>query len=297
MQYQDGMQPQLNSAASLWKEVNGAPLVPLPLSAPSARPSLTSLQRSMAMDSEGEAGRGRRRVQVVRPQAAEPAPPALEQAQGLPAAGRRGGGAAADLAPAAAAATGAGRPAGPPWQRFRRERAACHARRDRLSASIFLAVIIAARFRVGDMPTSAQEAHGLALVFLTAAVMMWGQELAESGWGGLRNALVLALKLAAATCPLFHFYSQDLFSEYPKLAGPPAVLDALLRTAVADHTGLLLLLGTILPQREPAAAACLPRNQRLLENALPQGGRPLPLLWMQHPRMQASLLFGEDLKR
>ncbi|KAL4437137.1 hypothetical protein ABPG75_004276 [Micractinium tetrahymenae] len=203
----------------------------------------------MAIDSEGEgSGSARRRVQVVRLQEAEPAGPALEQAQRLPAAGRRRAAAAADVGLAAAAAAVAGGPAGPPWQHFHRQREARHARHDCLSASIFLAVIIAARFRVGDMPSSAQEAHGLALVFLTAAVMMWGQELAESGWGGLRALVLLALKFGAATCPLFRFYSQELFSEHPKAAGPPAVAAALLRTAVADHTGLLLLLGTILPQ-------------------------------------------------
>lgn len=34
------------------------------------------------------------------------------------------------------------------------------------------------------------------------------------------------------------------------------VVNALLRTAVADHTGLLLLLGTILPQCEEPTSQC-----------------------------------------
>ncbi len=38
--------------------------------------------------------------------------------------------------------------------------------------------------------------------------------------------------------------------EYPKASGAPALSATLLRSAVANHTGLLLLLGTILPQCE-----------------------------------------------
>lgn len=40
--------------------------------------------------------------------------------------------------------------------------------------------------------------------------------------------------------------------EYPKASGAPALSATLLRSAVANHTGLLLLLGTILPQCEAA---------------------------------------------
>ncbi|KAL4437138.1 hypothetical protein ABPG75_004277 [Micractinium tetrahymenae] len=130
---------------------------------------------------------------------------------------------------------------------------------DRLSATIFLAVLLAARLRVGDMPTLVQEAHGLATIFIAAAVMSWGQELAATGRAGLRNTLVLAFKLTAATCPLFHLHAQELLNEYPSTSEPPSAASALLRTAVADHTGLLLLLGTILPQHigSDAVAQCL----------------------------------------
>ncbi|KAL4424780.1 hypothetical protein ABPG77_000820 [Micractinium sp. CCAP 211/92] len=207
-----------------------------------------------------------RRVQAEALRAAEPWGPTPEgvQARRAPAAGTlsgNGDNAAAGPAPAAAIGTGSGAAghAEAPWRRFRRERAARLARHDMLGASIFLAVLVAARFRVGEMPSPAQESHGLALLFLTCVVMMWGRELAESGWGAPRAALVLVLKFAAATCPLFRLCSQELFNEYPKASGAPALSATLLRSAVANHTGLLLLLGTILPQYivADAVAQCL----------------------------------------
>lgn len=158
-----------------------------------------------------------RRVQAGALRAAEPWGPTPEgvQARRAPAAGTRSGDTAtAALAPAGSTGTSsaAAGPAEVPWRRFRHERAARLARHDMLGASIFLAVLVAARFRVGEMPSPAQEAHGLALLFLTCAVMMWGRELAESGWGAPRAALVLVLKFAAATCPLFRLCSQELFN-------------------------------------------------------------------------------------
>ena len=81
-----------------------------------------------------------------------------------------------------------------------------------VAAAVFLGVVVAARFRVGNLPSEAQETHGLALIFLSSAVMMWGHELAESGWGSVRAVLVLALKFGAATCPLFSLFSQEMFN-------------------------------------------------------------------------------------
>lgn len=70
--------------------------------------------------------------------------------------------------------------------------------------------------------------------------------------------------------------------EYPKVAGLPAVLGALLRAAVADHTGLLLLMGTILPQREARAA-----RRRFTHGAAAatqaRGGNHAPPAGLQRP--------------
>jgi hypothetical protein len=181
---------------------------------------------------------------------------------------------------------------------FDAEQSQRRARNDQLAAGVMMAVLVAARLRTGEHPTTRQEVHSGSVLFLTALTMMYSPVLLQAGQHTLRSCLVMALKLAAATAPLFQLHSYSLFNVrrrggeagavallaaaqcclpacpgsfdsfgriqlcalccpapsasplqvYPSQAHPPTVASSLLRIIVADHTALLFLLGTAMPQ-------------------------------------------------
>ncbi|KAL4437139.1 hypothetical protein ABPG75_004278 [Micractinium tetrahymenae] len=134
------------------------------------------------------------------------------------------------------------------WGRFRRERMQLWAKWDQVSAAIFLGVVVVARGLVGEHATSREEWHSGSVLFLAIAVMLTAAELSANGFSWAASVLVLALKLAAATSPLFTQLSLSLFSEYPAANGPPHFVAALLRIFLGNHIALMLVLGGFMPR-------------------------------------------------
>jgi len=52
-----------------------------------------------------------------------------------------------------------------------------------------------------------QEVHSASALVLCILVLLGAEELGAAGWHGLRELLVIALKLAAATAPLFRMHA------------------------------------------------------------------------------------------
>lgn len=56
-------------------------------------------------------------------------------------------------------------------------------------------------------PTALQEVHSGSVLLLCIVVLLGAEEMAAAGWHMLRQAIVIALKLAAGTAPLFKLHA------------------------------------------------------------------------------------------
>lgn len=86
--------------------------------------------------------------------------------------------------PAKASLAAATTPAPPPsalWRRFDAQQAVRRARTDHLAAAVLIACCIAARGRVGELPTVEAEAHSFTVLALCISIMLTAGELASRG--------------------------------------------------------------------------------------------------------------------
>jgi hypothetical protein len=173
-------------------------------------------------------------------------------------------------------------------------------RGDKLAAAIMVAVSAAARLQVGEHQTMLEEVHSGAVLALSTAVMLAADDIAEHDLLVLRGALVLALKLVAATAPLFRLSVIMLVQASMCSAGsrPARAYPFGLGTASSEVTGpaclLILMNASATTQGHPAPdqrppphthTTHTPHPPHLAPHPCPQTKQTQP----QHGESRASL--------